>query len=576
MIKILLKEPKKLNKTAISPLSGFVSFDYNPEVVAIVQSLSSRVYIPESREWEVPMAHIAALCNKLAKYDCEIVGEMLETSTTSIKLPAGFTFKTVPFQHQLEGVEFGLIHETFLLADEQGLGKTKQLIDLAIMQKQLLGIKHCFIICGINGNKYNWVEEIKIHSSETSWILGTRYTTRTGKAFEGTAEDRLHDLNHLPKDFFIITNIETLRLMSVNRGTKKRKKMEYPIADKLAQLCVDNKIGMLAFDECQEARNPDSLQGEALLKTGAKLMVAMSGTPLMERPLDLYVVLRWLGYEDHSYYQFKQHYCIMGGFNNQDVMGYKNLAEIRELLSKMMLRRKKDEVLDLPPKIPKTEYVQMGAAQAAIYKEVLTALKKDVDKIRLSADPLAQLIRLRQATGYPGVISTKVTASAKMERLKQLVEECVANGNKCIIFSNWEKMTEAIRQELNVYKPAYITGGVKTTDRQSEMNRFQKDTNCSVIIGTIGAMGTGYTLNNASLVIFFDEPWNRAEKDQAEDRAHRIGTKGTVTVITLITKDTIDERIIEIVYKKGRMADMLVDGKIVDKNRMGILDYLLS
>ena len=101
------------------------------------------------------------------------------------------------------------------------------------------------------------------------------------------------------------------------------------------------------------------------------------------------------------------------------------------------------------------------------------------------------------------------------------------------------------------------------------------DSSCKVIIGTIGAMGTGLTLTAASTVIFLDSPWNRANKEQAEDRAHRIGTTSNVNIITLVCKDTIDERIEELINKKGAMADALVDGK-VDFDRAEVIDFLLN
>lgn len=577
MITITLRKPNKLNTTVLSPLSAFVSFDYDAGIVQILQSMSSRVYIPETREWEVPMSQVATLCNKLARYDVEITGELLETGKgNTLTLPASFQFKTTPYNHQIEGVEYGLNHNTFLLGDEQGLGKTKQTIDLAVLKKGTEKIKHCLIICGVNGVKYNWQNEVAIHSNETSWVLGTRYTKRDRKAYEGSSEDKLYDLNHLPSDFFIITNIETLRGLSKNIGTKKRKKMVYPIADKITELCKKGEIGMIAFDECHKAKNPESNQGEALLKISAKNMVALSGTPLMNNPLDLFVPLKWLGYEDHNYYQFKQHYCVFGGFGGTEIVGYKNLGDIRQLLETMMVRRLKSEVLDLPEKTHITEYVEMGAQQASIYKEVHSDIKNNIDKIRIAADPLAQLIRLRQATGYPGILSSSITDSAKLDRLEELVEEVVQAGDKCLIFSNWEQMTGVVWNKMKKYNPAYIVGDVDPISRVKEEKRFQTDDNCKVIIGTIGAMGTGLTLTAGTTVIFMDEPWNRALKDQAEDRAHRIGTKGTVTIITLITKGTIDERIQEIVYKKGRMSDMLVDGKVVDTKRAAMLDYLIS
>ena len=115
-------------------------------------------------------------------------------------------------------------------------------------------------------------------------------------------------------------------------------------------------------------KNPTSMQGRAILTltNKAKYMVAMSGTPLMNNPLDLYFPMKWLGYENHSFYQFKQHYCKLGGWGGSQVVGYKNLEEIRAMMDNIMLRRLKTEVLDLPEKIRKIEYVDMTPKQNQI------------------------------------------------------------------------------------------------------------------------------------------------------------------------------------------------------------------
>ena len=125
------------------------------------------------------------------------------------------------------------------------------------------------------------------------------------------------------------------------------------------------------------------------------------------------------------------------------------------------------------------------------------------------------------------------------------------------------------------FNPALYTGQNKG-NREDEKYKFKHDPSCKVICGTIGAMGTGLTLTAASTVIFLDEPWNRGIKDQAEDRAHRIGTRGTVRIVTLITKDSVDEGIYNLVQKKGKMADLLIDGKVDGRNIDSALDYLLS
>lgn len=573
MITIKIDNPVKLRPTPLSPKSGFISFPYESELVEYIKSLGTRMYIPETHEWEVPITAVPTICNKLTTRDISIVGEMVKNTQTSINLPEGFNFKTKPYSHQLDGVLYGLANDNFLLGDDQGLGKTKEIIDLAVARKISEGMKHCLIICGVNGTKYNWSDEVRLHSNEDAWVLGTRYTKRRPiKMIEGSGQDKLDDLNNLPPHFFLITNIETLRALSYKEG----KKTIYPIAEKIQKLCQSGEIGMVAFDEAHKAKNPTSQQGEALLSIQPKYAIPMSGTFLLNNPMDLYVPLKWAGFENHSFYQYSQHYCVKGGYGGKEIIGYKNLDELRDIMSNVMLRRTKAEVLDLPPKVHTVEYVDMTKDQCKVYADVKEEVKSHIDRIKVSNDPLSEMIRLRQVTGYPGILSTTITESAKMDRMVELIEEITSVGEKAIVYSQWEMMTEVARKKLAAYSPAYITGSVKSEERMAEVERFQKDPNCKVIVGTIGAMGTGLTLTAASNVIFLDDPWNRAIKDQAEDRAHRIGTKGTVRIITLVCKDTIDERILNLVYKKGRMADMLIDGKFEVTDKKAFVDYLLS
>lgn len=571
MIKIHIGEPDKLANNILVKKSAFVSFDYNPDIVNYIKQMGTRVYNPDNHTWEMPINNIIGLCNKFENEEIKIEGiyEDLHKQEFEIDIPKDFEFKTKPFNHQIDGVRFGLNKKRFLLGDDQGLGKTKQIIDFVGCLEKTATINKVLIICGVNSLKYNWQSEIGIHSDEKGWVLGTRFRKTTGKAYEGSTKDKLADLENLPDSRYLITNIETLRA-----GAEKISKSKYyfPVAEKLAELCKKGIISVIAFDECHKSKDPTSLQSRAMSLLSAPYMAAMSGTPLMNNPLDLYFPLSWLGYEKHSFYQFKQHYCTLGGWGGSQVVGYKNLEEIRALMDEVMLRRLKTEVLDLPEKIRKIEYVDMTAKQAQIYKEVYMGVMNELQKIKFSNNPLSMMIRLRQATGWTGILSQTVQESAKMDRMVELIEEISASGQKAIVFSNWESMAEVAKEKLKAYNPAYITGNTKADDRMNEVTRFQNDKNCKVIIGTIGAMGTGLTLTAAQNVIFLDSPWNMALKAQAEDRAHRIGTQGTVNVITLVCKNTIDERIEELVEKKGQIADALVDGKVSIED----INYLLS
>lgn len=579
MVYIDIAQPNKLKPTSLSKLSAFVSFEYDSNLVSIVKSMGTRVYLPDKKSWEIPESAVPMLMNRLKEYNVTIRGTMRhDTPESHVQLPRGFVFITKPYKHQMEGVLYGLENESFLLGDDQGLGKTKEIIDIAMCRKQTDGLKHCLIICGINGNKYNWADEVKIHSKEDSWILGTRFTKRPPiKMIEGGTKDKLEDLNNIPHQFFWITNIETLRGGSFKEKQGKKTVMRFPIAEKIQELCDRGIIGMIAFDEAHKAKNPDSQQGKALLSIncdGPK--IPMSGTFVLNNPMDLYLPLKWAGFENHSFYSYKQHYCIMGGFGGKEIVGYKNLDELRSMVSEVMLRRVKGDVLDLPPKVHTIEWVDMYPEQKALYKDVREAVRDNIDKVKVHPDPLSEMLRLRQVTGYPGILSSTVTKSAKMDRMEELVEDEIAVGGKAIIFSNWSEMTNVIRHRLSKYNPAYITGEVGSVQRMEEKDRFQNDPDCKVMIGTIGALGTGFTLTAAQLVIFVDEPWNRGIKDQAEDRAHRIGTRGTVRIVTILSKDTVDEGVYNLVQKKGKMADLLVDGKVDGKKVDDVLSYLLA
>lgn len=523
-----------------------------PEAIKLINSFGRVYHHEEEGMWELPKeAFRIFLCNYPGELIIHDLDEKSELIYSRIEGQFGYATnympKTKPYEHQRFLLEYSKSHNKFLLADEQGLGKTKQAIDVACSKQDKF--KHCLIVCGVNGLKYNWLNEIKVHSDREGYILGTR-----GDKI-GSVQDRLDDLNNIAErnEFFLITNVETLR----NKEIQK----------KIKALCEDNTIGMTIIDEIHKCKNSQSEQGKAIHCCCSYYKIALTGTPLMNECIDLYNILKWLEVENHNLTQWRNYYCEMGGFGGYQIVGYRHLDELQEMLDSVMVRRRKVDVLDLPPKIYINELLEMNNNQAAIYEEVREALIKDIDRIRLSHNPLAELIRLRQATASTAILSSKVNASCKIDRLLEIMEE--VNG-KAVIFSNWTSVTDIVAEKLKKYKPAVITG--ETKDVQAELNKFKKNKTCKCIIGTIGALGTGYTLTEADTVIFLDEPWTMADKLQAEDRCHRIGTKDSVTIITLMCKDTIDERIHEIIERKGVVSDTLVDN-VYDVED---LEYLLN
>ena len=480
MINIEIRKSEKLSS---SEYSGFVTFDYNSEIVNAIKSLPYRMYNPDNKTWEIPADKINELKSKLPQWYhlFNIVGEVPNAGNKEPLIPESFEYKTEPYEHQKVSLEYGMKYNRWFLGDEQGLGKTKQAIDIAIARKLKYGYKHCLIVCGVNTLKWNWVNEILTHSNELAFILGQK-ARRDGKIVVGSTKDKLADLQLIEKDtnniqpYFIITNVESFR--------------DEKIANTIKTLCDKKIINMCVADEMHKMKNPTSQQTKGFLKCLPECRIGMTGTPLMNNPLDLYVILKWLGYETHAFYSFKQHYCVMGGYGGYEIIGYRNMQELTAKVKDIMLRRLKTDVLDLPEKIYVDEYVDMTPKQSIIYKEVECSVKANIDLIKSNNNPLSQLIRLRQATGYTGILSSEVKESAKLDRMEDIVEEVVANDNKCLIFSNWTQMTDIICERLlKTYPGAVtcITGDTNDFNRQSAVDRFQRDDTCKIIVGTIGA-----------------------------------------------------------------------------------------
>lgn len=537
---------EKLGKGTYFEDAFRVSFKYDPTTVAKVKELSERRYLPEDRAWEIPAHELPNLVEKLGLHnitsnsgimdalktkEIEDKREATQERLRGIKPVVDFDFTTTPLPHQIEAFNYGMERDELLIGDEQGLGKTKESIDITVARKK--DLCKCLIVCGVNSVKYNWEAEIKTHSKEKSVMLDQKTMPLRVKALN----DWLRG-----SEYYAIINIESLRNEAVQ--------------DAIYLGIKDGFIGCIIVDEIHKAKNGSSQQGKALRMLRSPVKIGLSGTP-MNKAEDLWNILTWLGIEKRSFYSFRNAYCIMGGYGGYKVVGHKNLESLNAELNKVMIRRKKEEVLDLPPKIHSTEYVELTAKQQKLYREIKDGIIEDLENILASVNPLSCTLRLRQLTG--GMFTED---NAKLERIADmLAEEIIPNGYKAIIFSQWEQVASLYYEALKEYNPVYIVGKVSPEDRQREVERFQTDPSCKLAIGTIGAMGTGLTLNRASYVFFIDKLWNSGENAQAEDRAHRIGTAGTVNVISMVAKGSVDEGVEEYLLENKDLFDRVVDGK---------------
>ena len=540
--------------------SLFISFDFNRSIVEELKLIQSSFYDADSKEWEIPLTSLSEFVDRCCIYDdIELIilpDENVESITHEL-----LQYKTQPFEYQLEGIQHGLNNSRWLLLDAPGLGKTLQLIYLAEELKHRNGLEHCLIICGINTLKTNWKTEIEKHSSEKCRILGQR-VNRKGELVIDGVQKRVEQLQERIEEFFVVTNIETLRDDRIIKALLKNK---------------PNKFDMVIVDEIHKAKSNTSQQGKNLLNLNkATYRIGATGTLLLNNPLDTYVPLKWIGAEHSTYSNFRYYYCNYGGPFNNEIIGFKNVNILQNQLKKYSLRRTKD-ILNLPPKTIIPEYVDMSDAQHVFYENVKSGISQEVDKVRLnSANTLAMVARLRQATACPSILTTENIPSAKIERAIDLTEQIVNNGEKVVIFSTFKETVYNISKQLSTLGISCVFGTGDQTDYEIDSSKyaFQNDPDTRVFVGTWQKCGTGITLTAASYMIFIDTPFTAAEFEQACDRIHRIGTSGAVFIYNLISHGTVDERVWEIVNDKEAISDYIIDDKITEKGIASLRKYI--
>lgn len=589
-----------------------ISSKYDPELINLIKQVPSRRWDPDRKVWTINKDKLGFLLGQLKGTRFENVTTIYSDEDINVNadLESTYTIPDIdisnipfyvkegaaPFAHQLDFMKYAIDRQQkgnmhgFILADEQGVSKSLEGINLALYNRKQYNFKHCLIIACVNTAKFTWQDEIDIHTRgvEEGYILGTRLRRDKETEYYSTGnKEKLEDLTTFRKygkgdalPYFIIMNIE---------GIRYKIGKQYPIAEKITELINSGQINMVIMDEVHKNVSPQSQQGKQILKvkkqTGSKAeWIPMTGTPITSKPTDVFLPLKVVdGHEYSSYYMWCQNFCIYGGYGDHEIIGYKNIPVLKAMLQGNMIRRLKADVLDLPPKIHYTEYVENTEYQDKLYRKILSEVKSDKAQITRSLNPLASFLRLRQVNGSPELVdanlridSSYIKYNAKLRRLLELLNEIHERGEKTIIFSNWVEPLRTLYKFVAAnYKTCCYTGTMSAEDRNKHKRVFQNNPEYTVMIGTVGAMGTSVTLTAARNVIFYDEPWTPADKEQATDRAYRIGTEGSVNIYTLITKSTVDETVHDILYTKKGVARYIVDNDVDIRNNPKLFDLLL-
>lgn len=593
-----------------------VRFPYDRNLIYIIKNVPGRKWDAEHKYWTIPVDRLGFLISQIrgsqyeemlkvysnehinqnSTIDANPITSIPDIDLSKIKLYVQDGYQVFP--HQKDFMRYAIdrqqrgLYSGFILADMMGLGKSLELMNLALYNKKVNKLKHCLIVACVNSAKYNWVNDITKHTNGeyVPYLLGSRLK-RDGTLRTDTGSlEKLEDLKcgHMygKKDapllpFFLVINIEAFHY---------RKDRRYLIRERLTTLLNNGYIGMVALDECHVGMSPTSKQGKQILKlkkdcTAKVEWIPMTGTPIVNKPTDVFTPLKLVdGHTFKDYRTWCQTFCIYGGFGGYDIIGYKNIPQLKQMLQSNMLRRLKQDVLDLPPKLHTIEYVENTAYQDKLYKEVLADTVAHREEILGAVNPMVKLLKLRQVNGSPELVDTSLTVdksyltkNSKMARLVELVNNIIDNGEKVVIFSNWVESLRTIYKFLAMkHKLCCYTGTMKQEDREADKKRFIEDPEYKIMIGTVGALGVSHTLTVANNVIFYDLPWNPATMEQAEDRCHRAGTTSTVNIYSIISKDTVDEKVYKLIQDKDGIAKFIVDNKLSFKNNPELFDMLFG
>lgn len=375
----------------------------------------------------------------------------------------------------------------------------------------------------------------------------------------GDKKNRLKALNELKNWPF-----KALRIAVINYESTHR--------DGIFEALAAYRPDLIVCDESQRIKNPSAAQSKALHKLGdaAPFRMILSGTPVQNNAVDLYSQYRFLDPAVYgaNFYAFKNRYCIMGGYGQHQIVGYRNMDELVEKEHSVAYRVTKEECLDLPQQTFINRYVQFTDAEQAIYEQLRKSsfLELETGENVTATTILTMYLRLMQLTG--GFLTAdestrpKQVNTAKLDALADIVDDYVVDaGKKLVIFARFRAEIAAIENLLRLRKIQYgsIYGDVPMEERGKIVEDFQTNPDTKVFVAQIQTAGLGITLHAASTAVFYSYDYNYANYAQALARIHRIGQRLPVTYIHLVVDGSIDEKILAALENKEDMAKTVVD-----------------
>ncbi len=541
----------------------------------------------------------------------ETLAEMLEKLNDKSRLevmPDLQQFQGTLRTYQKRGVSWLYYLESLglngCLADDMGMGKSAQVIARLVQEREPVAAYH-----GSNGSDGS--------DGKTSKTSKTRKASKTSQTAE-TTEPIPPTLLIAPTS--VVGNWQKeiekfaphLRAI-VHHGSSRIQDAEafqaavadcdvlitsFTLARKDEKLLSGVTWQRLVVDEAQNMKNPKAAQTKAILKLPAQHRLALTGTPIENRLLDLWSIFNFLnpGYLGKES-QFRQSFEIPIQKNNDAVRA----TTLKKLVEPFILRRVKTDpaiIQDLPDKVEQKLFCNLTKEQASLYEAVVKDIEKQLESaegIQRRGLILSTLLRLKQICNHPRQFLQDGSdftpeRSHKLERLSEMVQEAIDEGESLLIFTQFTEIGEALEKYVKHtlhYSTYYLHGGTNRQKRETMITEFQDpETEPSVFILSLKAGGVGITLTKANHVFHFDRWWNPAVEDQATDRAFRIGQKKNVFVHKFVAIGTLEERIDQMIEDKKKLAGSIVGSdeawlteldneafkKLIALNRTAVLD----
>lgn len=512
-----------------------IQFDFDWDTISKVKSLSGRAYMKDTKSWVAPISVQNLALLKLAGF--EVSGDVYAQVAQETKLindlnalsladGADFDTKLPLLPYQRAGAKFLSSAGNALLGDDVGLGKTLQ--SIAVVEADS-DAERVLILCPAI-LKYQWESEIKKFLFQKSYDVFV---------IDGSAVERVHQW--LNESKYIIANYELL-LRDFDH--------------------MDQDWDYIIADECTRISNPSNKQTKALKKLTAKHRLALTGTPLSNHPHEIWSVIDWLapGYLG-TYWNFVSRYCIKDNWGS--IHAYQHLDELAGRLKRYMIRRLKQDVLkELPDKIITDLVFKLSDEERKLYnrlkQEILFEIESsDISKIENKMNiqlTLVKMTRLRQLCDSCELLGDN-TKSSKLEVLKELLTELA--GKKIIIFSEFSQMCDILASQDDIRGAQKITGDTISVQREEILKWFKNQQGGAVLVMS-SAGQFGLNLQEAEVIIHYDQPWSLSKLVQREGRAHRLGQEKKVLVYNLLAKGTLDMYVQQIIKKKQSLSSELL------------------